>query len=105
MKDTVFLLHVPVGTISQSDGTTPHVSCRVSAFLNGESPDRWIEIEGRHSLGLHSPDLIHLYSFFWGFVKHNFYRENVLNVTEFRDNRQSFRVRYLLNSCQYLARN
>jgi len=40
--NTIALLHVPVGTIFQLDGTQLHFSRRVRIFLDRKLPERWM---------------------------------------------------------------
>jgi len=36
------LHHIPVGRVFPLDGTPPHFSCHVHAFLDKQVPDHWI---------------------------------------------------------------
>jgi hypothetical protein len=42
MTKNTALCHVPVGTVVQLRGASPHFSRRVRAFLDREFPDHWI---------------------------------------------------------------
>jgi hypothetical protein len=51
------LCHVPVRTVLELDGASPHFSHNVCAFLDRKLPDHWIEREVPIPWPLHSPDL------------------------------------------------
>jgi hypothetical protein len=76
--------HVPVGTVFQSNGAPPHSSHYVCAFLDRELPDHWLGSVEHISWAHHSPYLIPLDFFFWGFIKDIVYCE-VQNVNELHD--------------------
>jgi hypothetical protein len=85
MMESTALCHVPVGTIFQSDGAPPHLSCPARLFLDGVS---WpLNRKGRtHFLDLSFSRFYASSFLLLGiFVKDNVYREKVQNLKELRD--------------------
>jgi hypothetical protein len=88
MKYTA-LRHAPVGTTPQSDGAPSQFNRHVGVILDKEFLKRDI-----HSLALSISRFGSSVDFFWGFVKDTAYPEEIQNMNELCDNRQSCTVRY-----------
>jgi len=61
--------HVPMGTVSQLDGASPHIFHHIHVFLDREFPDHWVGRGGPIPWPPHSPDLTLLDFFFLNVCK------------------------------------
>lgn len=71
--------------ISQQDGSPPHFSKEVRAWLNEKFDDRWIGRGGPISWAPRSPDLTPLDFYLWGYIKTNVYKTSVSDIDDLKD--------------------
>jgi hypothetical protein len=103
--ESTTLLHIPAGTIFQLHCAPLHFCRRVSAFRDRELTDRWIGKGEPIPWPPRSPNLILLDIFSRVCKIHRLSWKTAKDERVSWQNRQSCRVRYQCNACQYLARN